>query len=69
VSKPEQKFWPPVMGTRQASEYLGISTKTLMRWVQIRIMPCYRMGGRWFFRRTEMDACLEKHRVNPLAAR
>ena len=45
-----------VMDIRQASEYLGISGDTLYRYASEGFVPAFKLGNRWRFKRSLLDA-------------
>ena len=45
-----------VMDIRQASEYLGISGDTLYRYASDGFVPAFKLGNRWRFKRSLLDA-------------
>ena len=45
-----------VMDIRQASEYLGISGDTLYRYASEGLIPAFKLGNRWRFKKSLMDA-------------
>ncbi len=45
-----------VMDIRQAAEYLGISTDTLYRYASDGSIPAFKLGNRWRFKRSLLDA-------------
>ena len=45
-----------VMDIRQASEYLGISGDTLYRYANEGLVPAFKLGNRWRFKRSLLDA-------------
>ncbi len=58
-----------VMDIRQASEYLGISGDTLYRYASEGFIPAFKLGNRWRFKKTLLDAWMdEKSGVKPQAA-
>ena len=58
-----------VMDIRQASEYLGISGDTLYRYASEGFVPAFKLGNRWRFRKSLLDAWMdEKSGVKPAAA-
>ncbi len=58
-----------VMDIRQASEYLGISGDTLYRYASEGFVPAFKLGNRWRFRKSLLDAWMdEKSGVKPVAA-
>jgi excisionase family DNA binding protein len=57
-----------VMDIRQASEYLGISGDTLYRYASEGFIPAFKLGNRWRFKKTLLDAWMdEKSGVKPVA--
>lgn len=46
-----------------AAEYLGVSVRTLEGWMDR--LPRYRPGGKSLFRKSELDAFMERHREQP----
>jgi excisionase family DNA binding protein len=49
-----------VMNLRQASQYLGVSPDTLYRYICDGIVPAFKLGSRWKFRKTVLDRWMEK---------
>jgi excisionase family DNA binding protein len=45
-----------VMDMRQASDYLGISGDTLYRYASEGFVPAFKLGNRWRFKRSLLDA-------------
>jgi excisionase family DNA binding protein len=57
-----------VMDIRQAAEYLGISGDTLYRYASEGFVPAFKLGNRWRFRKSLLDAWMdEKSGVRPAA--
>ncbi|WP_263374771.1 helix-turn-helix domain-containing protein [Granulicella aggregans] len=57
-----------VMDIRQAAEYLGISGDTLYRYASEGFIPAFKLGNRWRFKKSLLDAWMdEKSGVKPLA--
>ena len=57
-----------VMDIRQASEYLGISGDTLYRYASEGFIPAFKLGNRWRFKKSLLDAWMdEKSGVRPAA--
>ena len=55
-----------VMDIRQASDYLGISGDTLYRYASEGFIPAFKLGNRWRFRKSLLDAWMdEKSGVKP----
>lgn len=44
-----------VMDIRQAAEYLGISSDTLYKYAAEGIIPAFKLGNRWRFRRVRLE--------------
>jgi excisionase family DNA binding protein len=51
-----QQMLREVMDIRQAAEYLGISADTLYRYASEGFVPAFRLGNRWRFKRSLLDA-------------
>jgi len=49
-----------VMNIRQASQYLGISTDTLYKYVYEEKIPAFKLGNRWKFKKTILDQWMEQ---------
>ena len=55
-----------VMDIRQASEYLGISGDSLYRYASEGLIPAFKLGNRWRFKRSLLDAwMIEQSGVRP----
>lgn len=58
-----------VMDIRQAAEYLGISGDTLYRYASEGFVPAFKLGNRWRFKKSLLDAWMdEKSGVRPQAS-
>ena len=53
---------PPGTKTKEeAAQYLGVSTRTIQRWIKTRRLRCLRPGRRiLYFRQVDLDAFLAK---------
>ncbi len=51
---------PEVMNVRQASRYLGMSPDTLYKYVSENSIPAFKLGNRWKFKKTVLDAWMER---------
>jgi excisionase family DNA binding protein len=49
-----------VLDIRQAADYLGISGDTLYRYASEGFVPAFRLGNRWRFKRSLLDAWMER---------
>lgn len=49
-----------VMNIREASQYLGISADTLYKYVSEAKIPAFKLGNRWKFKKTILDAWMER---------
>jgi len=47
------------MNLRQASNYLGVSTDTLYRYVSEGVVPAFKLGNRWKLRKSVLDRWME----------
>jgi excisionase family DNA binding protein len=48
------------MNLRQASQYLGVSTDTLYRYICDGEVPAFKLGSRWKFRKSVLDRWMER---------
>ena len=62
-----QQMMREVMDIRQAAEYLGISGDTLYRYASEGFIPAFKLGNRWRFKRSLLDAWMVRM-SNPKAA-
>jgi excisionase family DNA binding protein len=51
-----QQMMREVMDIRQAAEYLGISGDTLYRYASEGFVPAFKLGNRWRFKKSLLDA-------------
>lgn len=49
-----------VMDIRQAAEYLGISGDTLYRYASEGFVPAFKLGNRWRFKKSLLDAWMDE---------
>ena len=49
-----------VMNLRQASQYLGVSSDTLYRYIGSGEVPAFKLGNRWKFSKAVLDRWMEK---------
>ena len=49
-----------VMNIREAAQYLGISSDTLYKYVSEEKIPAFKLGNRWKFKKTILDAWMER---------
>ncbi len=55
-----QQMLREVLDIRQAADYLGISADTLYRYASDGTVPAFRLGNRWRFKRSLLDAWMVK---------
>ena len=48
-----------VMNIRQASHYLGVSPDTLYKYVSEEVVPAFKLGNRWKFKKSILDSWME----------
>jgi len=53
-----------VMNIRDAAQYLGISADTLYKYVSEEKIPAFKLGNRWKFKKTILDAWMERQSLN-----
>ena len=49
-----------VMDIRECAEYLGISPDTLYRYAMEGFIPAFKLGNRWRFKKSVIDAWMEE---------
>jgi excisionase family DNA binding protein len=49
-----------VMDIRQAALYLGISTDSLYRYASESVVPGFRLGNRWRFKKSRLDQWMDE---------
>lgn len=49
-----------VMDIRQAAEYLGISSDSLYKYASENVIPAFKLGNRWRFKRSLLDSWMEQ---------
>jgi len=54
---------PEVMNIKQASQYLGVSPDTLYKYVAEEKIPAFKLGNRWRFKKTILDAWMEQKSI------
>jgi len=52
------------MNIRDAAQYLGISADTLYKYVSEEKIPAFKLGNRWKFKKTILDAWMERQSLN-----
>ena len=52
-----------VMNIRQASQYLGVSSDTLYKYVNEQKIPAFKLGNRWRFKKSKIDQWMEEKTV------
>ncbi len=57
-----------VMDIRQAAEYLAVSTDSLYRYAAEGTVPAFRLGNRWRFKKSRLDAWMDEQ-SGPVAAK
>ncbi len=62
--------WPAreVMDIRQAAEYLGISADSLYKYASEGLIPAFKLGNRWRFKRSLLESWMERQSLGPLVA-
>jgi excisionase family DNA binding protein len=55
-----QPMMREVMDIRQASDYLGISGDTLYRYASEGFIPAFKLGNRWRFKKSLLDAWMDE---------
>jgi excisionase family DNA binding protein len=58
-----------VMNIRQASQYLGVSPDTLYKYVSEEMIPAFKLGNRWKFKKSVLDNWMENQSFHSEAFR
>ena len=58
-----------VMDIREAAEYLGVSTDTLYKYAAEGFIPAFKLGNRWRFKKSMLDAWMETQSTKESEAR
>lgn len=53
------------MSTQEAARRLGITTRTLYRFVDEGLLPAYKMGRVFRLQQADVDAFIERSRIEP----
>ena len=48
-----------VMPSSEAARFVGVSKTTLIKWAERGVIPGFRIEGRWWFRRRELERWLD----------
>ena len=59
--KPPQTAYTDIKG---ASVYSALSVPTLRNHIAGGSLPCFKVGGKWLIKLSELDAWIESYRVN-----
>ena len=51
---------PEVMNVREAADYLGVAEDTLYKYASGGILPAFKMGNRWRFRKEALDRWMDR---------
>lgn len=54
------EMFPEVMDVKTTARFLGITRKTLMKWVDAKIIPVIPAGGRKLFRKSRVLEALDR---------
>jgi len=49
-----------IMDIRQAAEYLGISPDSLYKYASEGVIPAFKLGNRWRFKRSLLESWIER---------
>jgi excisionase family DNA binding protein len=49
------------MNVKEVARYLQLQESTIYAWAQQEKIPAEKIGGRWHFRRDDLEAWLERH--------
>lgn len=49
--------------SREAAAYIGVSFRTMQNYIADGLIPCTKPGGRWLFKKRDLDAFLNNELV------
>ena len=49
--------------SKAAAEYIGVSFRTMQNYIADGLIPCTKPGGRWLFKKRDLDAFLNNELV------
>jgi excisionase family DNA binding protein len=55
-----------VMDIRQAASYLGVSCDSLYKYASEGVIPSFKLGNRWRFKKSLMDAWMDRQSLASL---
>ena len=55
-----------LMSRIETSELLGVSLVTVHKWVNQGLLSCYKLGGKVYFKRSEVMDAIESRQVSKL---
>jgi len=58
----------PLLNIHQVADYLQLNLSTVYQWAQQGRLPAIKLGGRWRFRRADLDRWLEAQTRRPEVA-
>lgn len=44
--------------SKDAAEYIGVCYRTMQTYIAMGLIPCTKPGGRWLFKKRDLDAFL-----------
>lgn len=59
-NKPQEPEAREVMDIRQAARYLGLSSDTLYKYASTGVVPAFKLGNRWKFKRSRLDQWMDE---------
>lgn len=65
MSEQQQPKWEEYLTSKEAQSYLKVSSVTLWRLVKEGQLPVYKIHNRNRYRKVDLDAFMESHRVGP----
>lgn len=55
----------PLLNIHQVADYLQLNLSTVYQWAQQGRLPAIKLGGRWRFRRSDLDRWLDAQTRRP----
>ena len=63
---PKERKIKKMLTVSDVKEYLSVTNETVYSWIKNSGLPAYRIGKRWMFDKTELDAWIKSGRAERL---
>ena len=59
----------PIMDVHQAAQYLGVSVDAMYKYASSKVIPAFKLGNRWRFRKSRIDEWMDRESIDQATAR